>query len=189
MRYHVALLDANILYSAPLRDLFLELAVTGLFGVRWSQEIHAEWTTALLRNHSGVTEEMVTRTCQKMDLSCENALVRGYSHLIEKLELPDPDDRHVLAAAIAGGCTGIVTQNLQDFPEEVVAKYHLEIWHPDRFLSSHVKLDPIGFCESVRNVRARLKKPPMSIDQYFENLRALGLPLTVAALEPYREQL
>ena len=58
-----------------------------------------------------------------------------YESLIPSLDLPDPDDRHVLAAAIVGRCDVIVPQNLKDFPANVLDRYGIDKQHPDEFLS------------------------------------------------------
>jgi len=108
---------------------------------------------------------------------------------IETLVLPDPDDCHVLAAAIVGSCDVIVIQNLQDFPEAVLQTYGIETQHPDDFLVNHVRLAPSKFCVAVRKVRARLKNPPYSIEDYLATLTQEGLVLTVAELEQFAELL
>ena len=69
-----------------------------------------------------------------MDLHASDALVSGFEPLIETLILPDPDDRHVLAAAIHGGAQVIVTQNLKDFPSSALSRFSLRAQHPDAFL-------------------------------------------------------
>jgi hypothetical protein len=103
--------------------------------------------------------------------------------------LPDPDDRHVLAAAIVGRCDVIVTHNLKDFPNETLAFYGIEAQHPDEFLSHHLNLAPGIFCSSVQKVRRRLKNPPFSVDQYLENLMQQGLVATVAELKTFAQLL
>lgn len=109
----------------------------------------------------------------------------GYETLIPALDLPDPDDRHVLAAAITGRCDVIVTKNLQDFPNTAVRPHGIEVQHPDEFLSNHLEMAPGMFCESVRKVRARLKAPPLSVDEYLVNLSKQGLVATVGELQPF----
>lgn len=116
MSHFTALLDANVLYPAPLRDLFLQLAVTDLFKAKWTADIHREWIEALMRNEPECGRAALERTRVLMDTATRDSLVTGYEALIDTLTLPDPDDRHVLAAAIVGRCDVIVTQNLKDFP-------------------------------------------------------------------------
>ncbi len=83
-----ALLDANILYPAPLRDLFLQLAVTDLFKARWSADIHREWIEALLRNEPHRERAALERTRDLMDQHTRDALVTGYEGLIPTLCFP-----------------------------------------------------------------------------------------------------
>lgn len=108
--------DACVLYPAPLRDFLLQLACEGLFRARWTHAIHEEWTRNLLKAHPDLNPKALARTCQLMDRAVPNALIKGHETLIEGLALPDPDDRHVLAAAIHGRAQMIVTFNLKDFP-------------------------------------------------------------------------
>jgi len=105
------------------------------------------------------------------------------------LKLPDPDDRHVLAAAIVGRCDVIVTQNLQDFSEAALKPYGIETQHPDDFLASHLSLAPGKFCVAVRKIRARLKNPPYSVEDYLATLTRQGLVVTVSKLEQFAELL
>jgi len=112
-----AIFDACVLYPAPLRDLLMSLALTGLFRAKWTAAIHEEWIGNLLRNRDDLTRPQLERTRDLMDRAVPDALVAGYEELIDPLTLPDPDDRHVLAAAIRGRADVIVTSNLKDFPE------------------------------------------------------------------------
>ena len=50
MSHYTALLDANLLYPAPVRDLLLQLAFSDMFHGKWTADIHREWIDALLRN-------------------------------------------------------------------------------------------------------------------------------------------
>ena len=97
-----AFYDASVLYPSELRNLLMHLALTGLFRAKWSALVHEEWIGALLRHRPDLSREKLDRTRMLMDLHAVDALVTGYEDLIEGLSLPDPDDRHVLAAAIRG---------------------------------------------------------------------------------------
>lgn len=129
-----ALLDANVLYPAALRDLFLWLATGGLFSPRWSQTIHAEWMRSVLADRPDLSRAQLERTRTLMDQVDPQSLVTGYEARIPSLHLPDADDRHVLAAALEAQATVIVTFNLSDFPAETLAPLGVQALHPDRFL-------------------------------------------------------
>jgi hypothetical protein len=124
-----ALYDACVLYPASLRDLLMWLARSGLFRARWTDAIHDEWIRNLLNDRSDLTAAQLERTRELMNAAVRDCLVTGYGHLIETLTLPDPDDRHVLAAAIQGGASVIVTFNLTDFPAETLQPYGIEAQH------------------------------------------------------------
>ena len=189
MSHYTALLDANVLYPAPLRDLFLQLAVTDLFKTKWSADIHREWIEALLRNEPRRDRLALERTRDLMDKATRDSLIAGYESLIPALSLPDPNDRHVLAAAIVGHCDVIVTQNLKDFPDAVLASFDIEAQHPDEFLSNHLNLAPGIFCSAVRKVRARLVHPPYTVEEYLETLTRQGLVATASELQSFAELL
>jgi predicted nucleic acid-binding protein len=114
----VVLADANVLYSAILRDLLMEIAVRRGILLRWTDAIQDEWKRALLKNRLDVTAEQLRRTQQRMEAALPDARVTGYESLIDGLTLPDADDRHVLAAAITTGASLIVTFNTVDFPTD-----------------------------------------------------------------------
>ena len=189
MSTYTALLDANVLYPAPLRDLLLQLAVTDLFRAKWTADIHREWIEALLRNEPHRDRAKLERTRDLMDSSTRDCLITGYEALIPSLQLPDPDDRHVLAAAIAGRCDAIVTQNLKDFPEEALALFGIDVQHPDEFFCNQLNLAPGAFCGAIQKVRRRLQKPPYTIEQYLDILTSNGLVATAAELRPFAELL
>lgn len=189
MSLYTALLDANVLYPAPMRDLFLQLAVSDVFRAKWSADIHREWIEALLRNQPERDRAKLERTRRLMDEAALDSLVTGYEPLIASLSLPDPGDRHVLAAAIAGRCDVIVTQNLGHFPDAALAPFHLEAQHPDEFLCQHLSLAPGVFCSAVRKVRARLLHPPYGVEQYLATLTRQGLVATAGELHSFSELL
>jgi hypothetical protein len=114
-----------------------------------------------------------------------DCLVEGYEDLIPGLTLPDPDDRHVLAAAIRAGADAIVTFNLKDFPEERLGRYQIEVLHPDEFIHHQIGLDQAAAVVPADGSRGRLKNPAISAEQYLATLAAQPLPKTVAELAPF----
>lgn len=120
MANFIVIYDSCVLYPAPLRDLLMRLALTDLYQAKWTRDIHCEWIRNLLKNRSDLTEERLQLTQAKMDLHVRDCLVFDYEGLIDSLKLPDPDDRHVLAAAIKASAQTIVTYNLSDFPRQLL---------------------------------------------------------------------
>ena len=118
-----AVYDACVLYSASLRDFLLSLVAPELVFPFWSEEIREEWIRSLLRNRPDLKRENLERTRREMDAHFPRSLVRGYESIIPMLTLPDPDDRHVLAAAIKAGAKYIVTFNLKHYPKTTLQAY------------------------------------------------------------------
>jgi hypothetical protein len=179
------LLDANVLFPAPMRDIFLQLAVMDLFRAKWTADIHREWIEALLRNEPRRDAAVLERTRRLMDQSIRDCLVTGYESLVAQVLLPDPNDRHVLAAAIVGRCDLIITQNLRHFPYAALERYAIGVQHPDAFLCDQLDLAPAVVCGAIRKVRARLKNPPFSVDDYLANLKQVGLGATASKLNQF----
>lgn len=178
-----AILDACVLYPAQLRSLFLYLATAGeLFRARWTAAIHEEWMRTLCENHPDVTRAKAERIRDLMDAHVPDCLVSGYEELVPTLTLSDPDDRHVLAAAIQGEASVIVTFNLAGFPAAVLSGFGIEAVHPDEFVSRLLAAHPVEVCEAIRRQRLSLKNPPKSADEFIAVIEQYQLPQTVAGL-------
>lgn len=159
------------------------LASTGLFRARWSDEIHDEWIRNLLNNRPDIDPEVLKRTRELMDANVPDALVCGHGALIEGLDLPDENDRHVLAAAIQGHAEGIITFNLKDFPMEQLEPFDISAIHPDEFLSDMFELDAGSCLLAAQRHRNALKNPTLTRDEYLNCLLKQRLPLFVSALK------
>lgn len=177
-----AILDANVLYSAPLRDLLLQLAFVGLYQARWSAEIDDEWKRNLIAARPELADS-VERTRAAMHRALPDAHVTGYERLIGELSLPDQGDRHVLAAAIEASAEVIVTFNLRDFPPSALSPYGLVAQHPDIFLQSLAATAPTEVLTAARECLGRLTQPPITPDGYLHPFRRLALNQTAVFLE------
>ncbi|MGP0092315.1 MAG: PIN domain-containing protein [Xanthobacteraceae bacterium] len=178
----IAFLDASVLYPALLRNVLMHLALRDLFQARWSDRVHEEWIAALLRNRPDLTAAQLERTRRLMDEHIDDALVTGYEPLLDQFTLPDPDDRHVLAAAVEGGANVIVTVNLRDFPAEALATHGLEAQHPDTFISNLLHDRPDDVLAALHELRLDLKNPPVSMSELLATLERQGLVKTVSEL-------
>ncbi len=117
-----------------------------------------------------------------MRLAVPDCMVEGFEPLVAGLELPDPDDRHVLAAAIQASAQTIVTFNLRDFPDERLGAYGIEAQHPDDFMLHAIDLAPGLVIKVVSEQAAALKNPPRTVGELLDTLRDQGLIRTVAKL-------
>jgi len=179
---YTAILDACVLYPAPLRDLLLSLAAEGLYHARWTPKIQSEWIDNLLKNRSDLSRERLERTSTLMAKSVQDSQVENYESIIESLTLPDPNDRHVLAAAIVGHADSIVTFNLKDFPNEVLKQFDIEAQHPDDFIANQFELHQLSAVSAVKKMRERLRNPPKTQEDLIETFKALALPTTASLL-------
>jgi predicted nucleic acid-binding protein len=121
--HSIVIYDACVLYPAPLRDLLVQMATLRIFQAKWTSLIHDEWTRNLLINRPDLDRRRLERTVSLMNENVEDSLIFDFEHLIPTLQLPDPDDRHVLAAAIVAEAQVIVTFNLKDFPQSILVYF------------------------------------------------------------------
>lgn len=189
MASFVAVFDACVLYPASVRDLLLRLAFTDLFRARWTDRIHDEWIRGVLKQRQDLSKTQLERTRDLMNQAVPDCLVTAFESLIDGLRLPDPDDRHVLAAAIRCQAGVIVSYNLKHFPEAALAPYGIEAQHPDEFVSHLFDLDPGAVCAAVRDQRESLKNPPFSVEELLNEFLARGLAETVAQLKTMQQLL
>lgn len=180
-----AVYDACVLYPAPLRDLLMRLALTDLFRARWPKDVHEEWIRSVLRDRPDLKREQLERTRDLMDENVRDCIVAGYEALIPGLTLPDPDDRHVLAAAIRSGASVIVTYNTADFPEGTLKSFGVEAQHPDVFVTHLFDLAPPAVVAAAREQRAAIRNPPLTVDKFLEALAKQQLPETVNRLRQF----
>jgi PIN domain len=151
----IALLDANVLYPAPLRDYLLHLASLGVFEPLWTAAIQEEWIRNLLDSRPDLRGESLEGAHRAMDKAFPGSNVTDYESLTESLVLPDPNDRHVFAAAIK---------------------------HPDSFISGCIDRDRPNALKALENQIKALKTPPMSREKVLSNLEGNGLVLSAAKL-------
>lgn len=179
---YTAILDACVLYPAPLRDLLLSLAQSGLYHARWTNQIQGEWVRNLLINRPDLKAEDLARTCQAMNASVLDCLIENYEMVADTLKLPDPGDHHVFAAAIIGHADAIVTFNLKDFPAETLSVYNIEAQHPDDFIANQLDLRQLDALGAIKAMRARLRHPPKTASELITTLERNQLPLTASIL-------
>jgi hypothetical protein len=180
---YTALFDANVLYSIPVTDIVLELASTGLFRARWSNDIHNEWVRNVIKDRPDLPPDSIQHRRKQMDKAIPHALITGYKNLIDVLELPESGDRHVFAAAIVGRADVIVTFNGKHFPNDKLSPYGIEAQHPDEFLNHQRTLDETLFLKCIKEIRGRLSQPKYTAEEYIQNLRTCHLQMVPAELE------
>lgn len=165
----------------------MRLAMLDIFRARWTTQIHEEWISNLLKNRPDLTREKLDETRRLMDVHVRDSVVEGYEALINSLELPDPNDRHVLAAAIHSSADAIITFNLKDFPSSTLQRYGMEALDPDDFIVAQFGLAKEKVLLAARQQRENLRFPPKSIDQFLADLERSQLVQTAAQLRRYRD--
>lgn len=182
-----ALLDACVLYPWTLRDFLIRVAQTGAFTPLWSDEILDEFVGRVLRDRKDLPAARLKRTRSLMEAAFPTARVQVDANLIAALKLPDPDDRHVLAAGIAGNADLLVTFNLRDFPGELVRAHGIVVLHPDTFAVRLLDVDAGNVLQALTRQVAALRTPPMATSDLLDVLARSGLSDTVRRLRTLGE--
>jgi predicted nucleic acid-binding protein len=178
----VVVYDANVFYPDALRDLHIRVALTGLVQAKWTLQIVDEALTALGRNRPDIPAAKLERLGLLINDSVPDCLVTGYEPLIEGLKLPDPDDRHVLAAAIKANAQVIVTANQRDFPPEDLAPWNIEAKSPDDFMLDQISIDEKKVFACIQQIVDSRKRRPKTMNDLLGQLERHGLVQSVAAL-------
>lgn len=121
-----------------------------------------------------------------MNQAIPDAMITGFEALIPGITLPDPDDQHVVAAAIRSNAEIIVTFNLKDFPHPEIDNFGIEALHPDDFITDLLDLNQALVLSAVSRQRHSMRKPLKSVDEYIDALLRQSLPQTVKELSKFR---
>lgn len=178
----VVLYDACVLHPAILRDLLVRIGNSGIVRARWSERILDECFDSILSRRPDLNKEALARTRALMCRAVPDCLVNGFDHLESGLDLPDPNDRHVLAAAIRANAQAIITFNLRDFPDHVLERYDIESKHPDDFVLDSIDLAPAAIVRAITEQLAAYKSPAMTMQEMLDRFRDAGLIRSVARL-------
>lgn len=178
-----AVLDACVLYPVSVADALISLAVAGLYAAKWTTEIEDEWMRSLERHRPELRGRLDTRRGD-MRLAVPDWQIApaAWQKLAPGLSLPDPQDVHVLAAAVAGHTDCIVTTNLKHFPDSALRVYGIEAIHPDDFIVAQLDLDEVAALAAFRDMRARKKNPALDAEDFARALERNGLAATASRL-------
>ena len=189
---YTALIDACVLARVLPRNLLLTLAEAGFFRVRWSGPVLGETGRAiakLLRAQSSSqadAEAMAAEQVRRMTDAFKEAMVTDFDmYLAASSILPDPNDAHVLAAAVKAQAAAIVTDNLKDFPSAALATFSLEARSTDDFIADTIALDEGRAVAALRDMRQRFRKPDLSAEQLLVKMEAEGLLASADTLRPH----
>lgn len=184
---YTALLDACVLHPAFVRGALLWFADERLFRPLWSDDVRDEWHRSVANRFKDADLDKLKNQYDLMNAANPDALVLGHRDVARALTLPDPDDCHVLAAAIVGRADAIITANSKDFPPEVAQQYGIEIRHPDDFIVNIIDLQQTRALAAIRRHRAVLKNPPYTGEEFVEKFQRAGLIQSYQRLLPFAD--
>ncbi|MFG1814871.1 PIN domain-containing protein [Kribbella sp. NPDC049174] len=165
-----------------MRDLLIRVAQAGLVQARWTDQILDETFRNLTSNRPDLDPIKLGRTRELMNRAIRDVLITGYEPLIDVLDLPDPDDRHVLAAAIKGNAQLIVTENTKDFPEDKLSAWNVAAQTADEFVLDLIDLNRQAVYAQVQRMADSFQNPPSTLDDVLNSLEQVGVLGSVAAL-------
>jgi predicted nucleic acid-binding protein len=185
---YTAVLDACVLFPIAIADALMSLATAGLYAAKWTQRIEQEWIGSLEAIRPELVGKLdVRRNCMREAVPDWEVVEAAWMPLAHSYSLPDPDDCHVLAAAVAGHADCIVTSNLRDFPNALVNRYGVEVLDPDRFIVNQWDLDPLVVIAAFKRMRSRWRRPHATPEDFAQALERGGLPITALRLRDASE--
>lgn len=167
-----AFIDANVLVKRLLRDIFLGAASQGLFELLWSDDVLNEIYNTLT-GQLGLSAERASDIIQTIEELFPKGCVRNYDTLTDRVRqyVGDPNDCHVLAAAVRGRANFLVTLNVRDF-RRVTRAYGVTVVQPDDFLCRLLQTDRKRVLRVLDLVARSYQNPPHTIQQILHNLQS-----------------
>lgn len=189
-----AFVDACTLAGALKRNMLLTLAEAEFFRIRWSEPVLKETQQAIekILTGKGVVDavDRAVRARQSMENAFEEALVSDFDKFLCACDdLPDPNDAHVVAAALKTQAAMIVTDNLKHFPAAILSALNVEARSADAFIADTISLDPGRAVAALRRMRLRFKKPEKTAEILLLDMEAVGLIETVDILRSHAQSL
>lgn len=179
----VAVLDSCVLYPVATTDALMSLASSGLFSAKWTRLIEDEWIRAIERQRPDLVGRLTLRRDAMRDAIVDWEIPEAaWSRISIDDQLPDPNDEHVITAAIAAGADVIVTANGNDFPNRIADPLGLEIMHPDPFILKLCESDKDLWVATFASMRSRLRRPEMTPEDFVYRIERAGLPETAQKL-------
>lgn len=185
-----AVLDACVLYPIAATDALISLGSSGLFSAKWTIRVESEWMGAIEKRRPDLVGRLSIRRDAMRDAIVDwEVSAQAVAAVSLNVQLPDPDDGHVIAAAMAARADFIVSFNVADFPKRVLDTYGLEVMHPDEFIVGLGELDHPLWIDTFRSMRQRLHRPVLSTQEFVEAFARAGLPNTADALRSVADSL
>lgn len=172
-----------MLFGGLHRNIALSLAEGGFYRPRWSTKILEELERHLTTRLSDSSKAKLQR--KRIETAFPEGEVEISAEAEARLTLPDDGDNHVLAAAIKARAAQIVTDNLQDFPAELLEPYEIEAISADHFFSNTISLSETAAVYQLRLMRERLQDPKYSSEALLLRCEQVGLPETASILNEY----
>lgn len=176
------LLDACVLYPTVLRELVTGWAEVGGFEPLWSERILDEWRRAAARN-GALDATIAEGEIALLKARFPDAMVQVRPETVQQLDLPDPDDNHVLAAAIDGGAQELLTLNVRDFPMHTLGRHDMIRRHPDVFMYEAMHTQPDKVYALVEEVLGRAASYGINTENRRAILKRAKLPRFAKALD------
>ena len=171
----VAVYDASVLFPFHVAHLLTFMATRRLVHARWTRAIEEEWVERSLEKLAGLKRESVERRTDAMNRALPHALVSNYEHHIETIVFPDPDDRHVVAAALECKASVIVTRDKKHFTAGTLGPYGLRRMYPDDFLCDRLTDLPERVLDVVEQARLALGRSKPDAVSYIQIIDEAGL--------------
>jgi len=169
-------LDACVLVPISLTNVIRTAAEHDLVQPYWPSTVVEEAVLAIAEMRPGLGEDRIRRRFTAMNSAFPGASVTAGTSTLDDYYFPDPDDKHVAAAAMAAGAQTVVTANTKDFPKPLIHRLGLSVMTPDDLLLALLEDDTEAMTSVVVEITEALNNPARTKDDILVSLRLAGAP-------------